>query len=163
MIPRTIFSPEHDLFRDQVRRFIGAEINPYHADWEKAGIVPRSAWHAAGKLGLLCTEVPQEYGGAGGDFLFGTIMIEEMARAGARIGLSPETLRKTNPLLIGCHVNGDHGRVHRVGAPRRHWLDRLCPQGHHRDGRQARPQRRAAERRPSKQARYRGLDRAAVD
>ena len=83
MIPRMIFSPEHDLFRDQVRRFVAAEITPFHADWEKAGIVPRSAWHAAGKLGLLCTGVPEVYGGAGGDFLFGAILIEEMARAGA--------------------------------------------------------------------------------
>ena len=83
MIPRTLFSPEHDLFRDQVRRFIAAEITPHHAEWEKAGIVPRSVWFKTGELGLLCTGVPEEYGGAGGDFLFGTIMVEEMARAGA--------------------------------------------------------------------------------
>ncbi len=49
----------------------------------KAGIVPRSVWLKAGAAGLLCTEVPEEYGGGGGDFLFGAIMIEEMARAGA--------------------------------------------------------------------------------
>jgi len=83
LIPRTLFSAEHDLFRDQVRRFIAAEITPYHAAWEKDGIVPRSAWLKAGEAGLLCTEVPEEYGGGGGDFLFGAIMIEEMARAGA--------------------------------------------------------------------------------
>ena len=83
MIPRTLFSPEHELFRDQVRRFIVAEITPHHADWETAGIVPRSVWLKAGELGLLCTGVPEEYGGAGGDFLFGAIMVEEMARAGA--------------------------------------------------------------------------------
>ncbi len=83
MIPRTLFSAEHELFRDQVRRFIAAEIMPHHAQWEKDGIVPRSAWRKAGEAGLLCTEVPEEYGGGGGDFLFGAIMIEEMARAGA--------------------------------------------------------------------------------
>ena len=83
MIPRTLFSAEHALFRDQVRRFIAAEITPCHADWEQAGIVPRSLWHKAGEAGLLCTGVPEEYGGAGGDFLFGAIMIEEMARANA--------------------------------------------------------------------------------
>jgi len=83
LIPRTLFSAEHELFRDQVRRFIAAEITPYHAEWEKAGIVPRSAWLKAGEAGLLCTEVPEEYGGGGGGFLFGAIMIEEMARAGA--------------------------------------------------------------------------------
>jgi acyl-CoA dehydrogenase len=83
MIPRTLFSAEHDLFRDQVRRFIAAEITPHHSEWEKAGIVPRSVWRKAGALGLLCTGVPEGYGGAGADFLFGAIMIEEMARAGA--------------------------------------------------------------------------------
>ncbi len=83
MIPRTLFAPEHDLFRDQVKRFIETEIMPHHAQWETDGIVPRSAWRAAGAAGLLCTEVPEEYGGGGGDFLFGAIMIEEMARAGA--------------------------------------------------------------------------------
>ena len=83
MIPRTLFGPEHELFRDQVRRFIADEITPFHAEWEKGGIVPRSAWLKAGAAGLLCTEIPEEYGGGGGDFLFGAIMIEEMARAGA--------------------------------------------------------------------------------
>jgi acyl-CoA dehydrogenase len=83
MIPRTLFGPEHELFRDQVRRFIETEITPHHAQWEQDGIVPRSVWRKAGEAGLLCTEVPEEYGGGGGDFLFGAIMIEEMARAGA--------------------------------------------------------------------------------
>ena len=83
MIPRTLFGEEHELFRDQVRRFIANEITPFHAQWEKDGIVPRSLWLKAGEAGLLCTEVPEEYGGAAGDFRFGAIMIEEMARAGA--------------------------------------------------------------------------------
>ena len=73
MIPRTLFAEEHELFREQVRRFIVNEITPYHADWEDEGIVPRSLWRKAGEAGLLCTEVPEEYGGAGGDFLFGAV------------------------------------------------------------------------------------------
>lgn len=83
MIPRTLFSPEHDIFRESVRRFIAEDITPHHAEWEKAGIVPRDLWRKAGAAGFLCTEVAAEYGGAGGDFLFGAIMVEEMARAGA--------------------------------------------------------------------------------
>lgn len=83
MIPRTLFSADHELFRDQARRFIDTEIMPHHAGWEADGIVPRAAWLKAGAAGLLCTEVPDEYGGGGGDFLFGAVMIEEMARAGA--------------------------------------------------------------------------------
>ncbi|MGI9425037.1 MAG: acyl-CoA dehydrogenase family protein [Hyphomicrobiaceae bacterium] len=83
MIPRTIFSEEHEIFRNSVRRFIADEVMPFHADWEKAGIVPRELWLKAGKLGFLCSAVPDTYGGGGGDFRHSTIMVEEMALAGA--------------------------------------------------------------------------------
>lgn len=83
MIPRTIFTPEHDTFRDSVRRFIAEHVVPHHAEWEKAGQVPRDLWIKAGELGLLCCNVPEELGGMGGDFLHSTILIEEMARVGA--------------------------------------------------------------------------------
>ncbi len=83
MIPRTLFSPEHDLFRRTARRFIADEILPHYDRWESDGIVPREVWLAAGKLGLLCPSVPEEYGGVGGDFLFNAVLIEEMARVGA--------------------------------------------------------------------------------
>lgn len=83
MIPRTLFSPDHEAFRDTVRRFIAERVTPFHADWEKAGTVPRSLWREAGELGLLCCNVPEEYGGMGGDFLHSAILIEEFARAGA--------------------------------------------------------------------------------
>jgi acyl-CoA dehydrogenase len=83
VIPRPLFSAEHDLFRDMVRRFIAAEITPRYADWEKEGIVPRDVWLKAGEVGLLCPTVPEEYGGPGGDFLHSAVVIEEMAIAGA--------------------------------------------------------------------------------
>ena len=83
MIPRTLFSAEHDDFRASVRRFIAEHVSPHHAQWEKDGQVPRSLWHKAGELGLLCCNVPEEYGGMGGSFLHSTILIEEMADAGA--------------------------------------------------------------------------------
>ena len=83
MIPRAIFAEEHDIFRASVRRFIAEEVMPFHADWEKDGIVPRELWLKAGQLGFLCTAVPEQYGGGGGDFRHSTIMVEEMARVGA--------------------------------------------------------------------------------
>ncbi len=83
MIPRTIFSAEHTLFRTTVRRFIAEYVMPHHADWEKAGQVPRELWLKAGELGLLCCNVSADYGGMGGDFLHSTILIEEFASAGA--------------------------------------------------------------------------------
>ena len=83
MITRAIFTPEHESFRDTVRRFIETEVTPHHADWEKAGQVPRSLWKKAGELGLLCVNAPEAYGGQGADFLYSAILIEEMARVGA--------------------------------------------------------------------------------
>ena len=83
MIPRQIFSPDHELFRATVRRFIEEHVTPFHAHWEKDGQVPAELWLKAGELGLLCCNVPEEYGGLGGDFLHSAILIEEMARAGA--------------------------------------------------------------------------------
>jgi len=82
MIPRKLFNSDHDLFRDTVRRFIEEHVTPFHAQWEKDGQVPKDLWIKAGQLGLLCCNVPEEYGGMGGDFLHSTILIEEMARAG---------------------------------------------------------------------------------
>lgn len=83
MFTRTIFSDDHEMFRQQVRRFVDAEILPHHAQWEKDGRVSRDAWLKAGENGLLCATVPEEYGGAGADFLFSMVVMEELARAGA--------------------------------------------------------------------------------
>ena len=83
MLPRKIFSAEHEMYRDQVRRFVEREIVPHHAQWEKDGIVPRSAWLAAGEAGILLPAIPDEYGGGGGDRLHSAIVMEELARVGA--------------------------------------------------------------------------------
>ena len=81
-IPREMFSPEHDLYRDSVRRFVEAELVPHHDEWEKAGVVPREVWEAAGAMGMLCPSIPEEYGGFGGDWLYNVVVIEELARQG---------------------------------------------------------------------------------
>ena len=82
-IPRTIFNEEHEVFRQSVRRFTEEEITPYHEQWERDGQVSREVWLKAGEQGFLCSSVPEEYGGAGADFLFSTILLEEMAYANA--------------------------------------------------------------------------------
>ncbi len=83
MIPRTVYSCDHELFRDAVRRFVSQEIEPYHAQWEKDGVVSREVWRSAGANGLLCSFVPEQYGGPGGDFLHTAIVIEELAKVEA--------------------------------------------------------------------------------
>ena len=82
MIPRRIFSEEHELFRASVRRFIEEEMVPHHRAWERAGVVPRELWRKAGQHGLLCADVPEAYGGPGGDWLYNVVVVEELARAG---------------------------------------------------------------------------------
>jgi acyl-CoA dehydrogenase len=82
MIPRTIFSEEHEIFRESVRRFIEKDITPYHDQWEKDGQVSREVWLAAGEQGFLGCSVPEEFGGPGADFLFTTVLLEEMAAGG---------------------------------------------------------------------------------
>jgi acyl-CoA dehydrogenase len=77
-----LFEEEHDIFRDSVRRFIEEEIAPHHEQWEKDGQISREAWLKAGKMGLLCASIPEEYGGGGGDRLYSIIVIEELARTG---------------------------------------------------------------------------------
>ncbi|MFN3743843.1 MAG: acyl-CoA dehydrogenase family protein [Hyphomicrobiaceae bacterium] len=79
-IPRTVFGEEHEMFRATVKDFIAREIAPFHDTWEKDGIVPRELWRKAGEAGLLLTGIPEEYGGAGANFLMSAILIEEMSK-----------------------------------------------------------------------------------
>ena len=76
MLERRLFTADHELFRDTVRRFIAAEITPHHDHWEEQGYVDRELWLKAGQAGLLCLTMPEQYGGAGADRLYSTIMIE---------------------------------------------------------------------------------------
>jgi len=80
---RTLFTEEHNLFRDTFKHFLEKEVVPYYEQWEKDGIVSREMWLKAGQQGFLGLAVPEEYGGIGvNDFRYGAIMAEESARAG---------------------------------------------------------------------------------
>ena len=77
---RTIFDDDHELFREQVRRFVEAEVAPRVAEWNAAGTSDRETWRKAGAAGLLGAGAPEEYGGSGGTFLHDAIVTEEFAR-----------------------------------------------------------------------------------
>src|SRR2546425_2349701 len=79
---RPVFDEEHALLRESVRRFAAAKIQPHFNEWEKAGIIDHALWPAAGQAGLLCPQVPEEYGGIGGDFRHNAVVIEELAYSG---------------------------------------------------------------------------------
>ena len=83
MIKRTLFNADHAIFREQCRRFFEREVMPHHDAWEEQGMVSREVWKQAGQAGLLCPCIPEEYGGAGADFLYATIVMEEQCFAGA--------------------------------------------------------------------------------
>jgi acyl-CoA dehydrogenase len=78
---RSVLSEDHEIFRRSVRQFIDTELVPHHPAWEEAGIVPREVWRKAGAAGLLCCDIPADYGGAGGDFGHCAVVTEELARA----------------------------------------------------------------------------------
>ena len=89
MIERTLFSSDHESFRDSFRKFIDNEIAPFHADWEEQGYVDRAVWNKAGENGFLCMSMPEEYGGSEADKLYSVIQFEEVSRAGVSgIGFS---------------------------------------------------------------------------
>ncbi|HTT11180.1 MAG TPA: acyl-CoA dehydrogenase family protein [Burkholderiaceae bacterium] len=93
MIERTLFAPEHAQFRDTVRRFLADHVAPHHARWEEQGYVDRDVWLEAGKAGLLCTSIPEQYGGVGADRLASIVVMEEFAAAvanGPGFGLHSE-------------------------------------------------------------------------
>jgi alkylation response protein AidB-like acyl-CoA dehydrogenase len=99
---RTLFEPEHELFREAFRAFAEKSITPHHRDWERDGIVPRDLWLEAGRRGFLGLDVPDEYGGAGQhDFRFNTVIAEELTRAhasGVGFGLHNDVVA---PYLLG--------------------------------------------------------------
>jgi acyl-CoA dehydrogenase len=83
MMPRMIFDPDHEQFRDSVRRFFINEIAPQVPRWREQGYVDRNAFRQAGDQGYLLMWAPEEYGGAGIDDLrYEQIVYEETIRHG---------------------------------------------------------------------------------
>ncbi|EJL81995.1 acyl-CoA dehydrogenase [Polaromonas sp. CF318] len=82
MIERSLFSSDHEVFRDAFRRFMDKEIAPFHEQWEEQGYVDRKVWNKAGENGFLCMTMPEEYGGAGADKLYSVVQMEELGRGG---------------------------------------------------------------------------------
>ena len=73
---------ELEAFREQVRRFVAAEVTPNEVRWAKQQHVDRDVWRKAGALGMLLPDVPSEHGGAGGSFAHLAIVGDELSRAG---------------------------------------------------------------------------------
>src|SRR4051795_12334695 len=79
---REIFDEEHEQFRTSVRRWLEKEVVPQQAEWDEAGIVPRSLFTDAGGHGFLGMAIPEEFGGGGvDDFRYNLVINEEVQAA----------------------------------------------------------------------------------
>ncbi len=112
---RNVYREDHEQFRTTVQRFIERECLPRNDQWRADGIVDRETWQRAGAEGLLCTTIPVEYGGGGGDFGHAAVIAEEVARA----GLS---------LSFGLHSDIVAPYIARLGTEeqKRNWLPGIC-------------------------------------
>jgi acyl-CoA dehydrogenase len=75
------FSPEHELLRDQVRRFVEEEIKPRADAWERDGFVPRAVLRRMGELGFFGIRYPAAYGGSEMNVLATMVFAEELGRS----------------------------------------------------------------------------------
>jgi alkylation response protein AidB-like acyl-CoA dehydrogenase len=81
---RTIFDPEHHLFRESVEHFVSTAIAPNHARWTEEGKIDKAMFRAAGEQGLLGMAIPEEYGGGGNDdFRYNAVIDEVVTASGA--------------------------------------------------------------------------------
>src|ERR1700733_7742398 len=114
---RTLFEPEHELFRESYRGFLDRHVAPFHDEWEKAKIVDRGVWLEAGKQGFLGMSVPEEYGGGGNSgFRHKTIITEETAArryGGIGVGLHNDIVA---PYLLELATEEQKQR----------WLPKFC-------------------------------------
>ena len=111
---RSWSDPDLESYRDSVASFIDSEMVPADEQARKRGDVGHEIWRQAGELGFLCADIPEEYGGAGGDFRHEAVFYEEMSRRGLT-GMS------TSVHAIVAHYFLNHG----TEAQKRAWLPRL--------------------------------------
>lgn len=78
-----MFTEEHEIFRQAVRKLVEQDIKPYVEKWEEQGETPRTLFEQLGKLGYLGIKFPSEYGGADADLLMDTVFIEEVSKCGS--------------------------------------------------------------------------------
>ena len=83
------------------RDFARAEIEPHAADWDRDHHFPRELYGKLADLGLMGVCIPEEYGGAGADFLSYILVLEELSRADAGVGVTVavHTSAATLPIL----------------------------------------------------------------
>ncbi|MDM0016112.1 acyl-CoA dehydrogenase family protein [Variovorax sp. J22R187] len=118
MLPRLLRHPWMDddieLFREQVRRYVGAELSPRLDGWRRQGYIPREVWRPFGRMGFLLPELDEAYGGAGASPAYQMVVQDELARA--------EVPANTGVHNLAAHYILDYG----TEAQKQRWLPRLA-------------------------------------
>jgi len=81
--PPAVFHQDHEIFRQQCRRFVEKELAPQAKRWEEMKDFPNEVFRRVGEMGYHGILIPEKYGGAGGDYLIASVWVEEMARVGS--------------------------------------------------------------------------------
>jgi acyl-CoA dehydrogenase len=112
-----LFSEEHDIFRNTFRQFLQQEVEPHAERWAESHRIDDEFWKKAAAAGILCVDIPEQYGGPGGDFLHRLVIAEELGYSIA--GCTMATA------LIG---DGTAEILHRCAneEQRRRWLPPMC-------------------------------------
>lgn len=108
---------EMQIAKDMFLRFLKQEVEPNYEQWEKDHILPRNFWNVLGDAGLLCIDLPEEYGAAAATFDIQLMVVEEMARLGYG-GLTSS---------YNIHSNIIAPYIHHLGTQQQknHWLPKL--------------------------------------
>ena len=116
MLPRNLFTTEHEAFRETVRKFYEKEVVPNIEKYEQQQHVDRDLWHKAGAMGLLCATMPETYGGSGVDRLYSMILIEEQAYA-----MDSSTGFSLHSDIVANYLNNFGNE-----AQKKHWLPKMA-------------------------------------
>ena len=112
------FREEHEIFRHSLRSFLDKEVKPHLEEWRKNRQLPRDIWRKMGEQGFIGYWLDEKYGGAGADFLYSVVLIEEMHRSGAW-GLAT---------AIGVHNDIAMPYIEMLGTEEQkaRWLPKCC-------------------------------------
>ena len=97
-----------ETFRDQVRRYIAAEMAPKLPGWREQGYIPRETWRPFGEMGFLLPEMPEAYGGASASIAYQLVVQDELTKA--------EMPNNVTVHSIASHYIMDFGTEHRSSA-----------------------------------------------
>lgn len=108
---------ELEILSDSVAKFYASEMVPNEGRWQEQGMVDRAFWRKAGEAGILLASVPEEYGGAGGDFRHEAVLITEQFRATGVSGFSNSVHSQISAHYILAYGTEDQ---------KRRWLPKMA-------------------------------------